>query len=221
MSKFLTPPVWYDSNGNLVEILTGEISKRVTDSMAIGKGAYVQNSYSVAVGTNARTDDANAIVIGYNSECSGLGSIVIGSNSEALPRDPGTDPSIVIGNAGKVAGRRNIAIGENIKMGSNDFDSTGNIAIGRNSAVYGYGCIAIGEGIQLGGKTLGEEVSNIIQIGSSNTAYTFQVGNRNVFDEIEDNASKAAAAANTFSINDTPYKATYDSASATLNFITT
>ena len=36
MSKFLTPPVWYDGNGNLVEILEGTSG---SNSVGIGKGA--------------------------------------------------------------------------------------------------------------------------------------------------------------------------------------
>ena len=127
----------------------------------------------------ALANDDKTIAIGYGSGCSGLGSIVIGTNSTLSHRDSGTDSSIVISNAGEVIGQRNIAIGEQIKMGSNDFDSTGNIAIGRNSAVYGSDCIAIGGGIQLGGATLGEGVSNIIQIGSTDKTYSAQIGDGN------------------------------------------
>ena len=181
MSKFLTPPVWYDYNENLVEILTGKIdyygATRLTGSMAIGKNAYVGGNDSVAVGDRTIIYDTKTTAIGHNAVSRGNGNIVIGYQAKS----------------------------------SSGSGKGGNVAIGQNTVIYGDGSIAIGSGITLGA---GESpVSDIIQIGATGKPYTFQVGNRNVFDAIN-------IAEKTFYINDTPYKATYDPDSATLNFIT-
>lgn len=224
MSKFLTPPVWYDENGNLVEILTGNISSE--SGTALGKGSFVTGHCSVAIGRLAQSSGDDTIIIGYNSNCpSGQGNIVIGTGSKASHLDSDTDASTVIGNYSEVIGPGNIAIGESITMGNDNFDSIENIAIGgnsviqggnciaigSNSTVYGSDCIAIGGQIQLG--TSESYASNTIQIGATDKPYTFKVGNKDVFGTIN-------AAANTFAIGTTKYKATYDSSSATLNFVT-
>ena len=156
MSKFLTPPVWYDSKGNLVEILTGEVAdygatetERVTGSMAVGKGAYAGESYSVAVGNDATIYDSNTIAIGWHAGSSGNGNIVIGY----------------------------LAHSEDFSDSESENSRSGSIVIGKNSTVYGDGSIAIGSGITLG--TIKNPVSNIIQIGSSNVTYSAQIGDGN------------------------------------------
>ena len=160
MSKFLTPPVWHDSNGNLVEILTGEVAdyggtERLTGSMAIGNGAYVGGGYSVAVGDSAIIYDEKTTAIGYNVVSRGNGNIVIGCKAESVS-DSGNG--------------ENIAIGQN-----NGVYGDGNIAIGKNSKVYGAGSIAIGSGITLG--TDESPLNYTIQIGSSDKTYSAQIGN--------------------------------------------
>lgn len=194
MSKFLTPPVWYDSNGNLVEILTGSVeyygATRLTGSMAIGKDAYVGGNDSVAVGDSTIIHDERTTAIGHNAVSRGNGNIVIGYQAESVSESKSG----------------NVAIGEKSKVYGD-----GSIAIGENSLVKGNGSIAIGSGITLG--TDESPVSDTIQIGATGKPYTFQVGNRNVFDLIN-------IAAKTFYINASSYAATWDPASGTLNFIT-
>ena len=182
MSKFLTPPVWYDENENLVEILTGSIGTSpgagITNSMAIGKGSVVAGSNSVAIGTSALNYGGDAIAIGYYAQTPAPGSIAIGLEAVAAPDD--------------------------------SYKGSENIVIGNNSQVIGDRSIAIGSGITLG--TGENPVSYTIQIGAPDKPYTFKVGNRDVFGAID-------AAAGTFFIGTTKYKATYNSGSATLNFV--
>lgn len=216
MSKFLTPPVWYDENGNLVEILTGKIADygatAVTGSMAIGKDAHVGGNYSVAVGSSTIIYDVNTTAIGYNAVSRGNGNIVIGYQAESVS-DSGNGENIAIGQNNAVYGDGSIAIGSGIKVYGYGSKVYGNesIAIGSGNKVYGNGSIAIGSGITLG--TDETPVSNTIQIGATGKPYTFQVGNRNVFDAIN-------IAEKTFYINAARYTAEYDPASGTLNFIT-
>ena len=195
MSKFLTPPVWYDSNGNLVEILTGKIeyygSTRLTGSMAIGKDAYVGGNDSVAVGDSTFIYDTKTTAIGHNAVSRGNGNIVIGYQAESISES---------------ANGGNVAIGEKGKAYGD-----GSIAIGQNTVIYGNGSIAIGSGITLG--TDESRLNHTIQIGGPQLSYTFKVGNINVFDAINN-------AAKTFYINAASYRATWDPASGTLNFIT-
>ena len=150
MSKFLTPPVWYDENGNLVETLTGSVSYdpevKFTNSMAIGKGSVVAGNSSVVIGETARSDGSDAVAIGYGSQTPSSGSIAIGSNTVAV---------------------------------SNPYDnnSIGSIAIGNNSQVFGDGSIVIGSGIGVG--TEEGPINNTIQIGSFNKTYSAQIGDGN------------------------------------------
>ena len=158
MSKFLTPPVWYDSNGNLVEILTGKIeyygATRLTGSMSIGKDAYVGGNDSVAVGDSTIIHDAKTTAIGHNAVSRGNGNIVIGYQAESVSGS-GKGGNVAIGEKGKAYG-------------------DGSIAIGQNTVIYGDGSIAIGSGIKLG--TDEAPLNNTIQIGSSNVTYSAQIG---------------------------------------------
>ena len=190
MSKFLTPPVWYDKNGNLVEILEGTSGN---NNVGIGKGAYTSDQ-DVAIGAEC-TSGGGGVAIGFKAKVSN-NSVVVGRSSSSEYQG-----DIIVGNSSTTDNSgNNIILGNNSHTTGTDQGIAGNIIIGNN--------------IDL------KRIYSTIQIGHPEAAYTFKVGKRNVFDEIADNASKAASAANTFSINDTPYKATYDPASATLNFIT-
>ena len=138
MSKFLTPPVWYDSNGNLVEILTGgalNTGTTYTNSMAIGKNSSVAGNYSTAVGdhTNAYAD--NTIAIGCSAGSYAPGCIAIGSSATAAP-DKGTIGSIAIGKRSKVCGDGSIAIGEGIELGSDETPLNYTIQIGAPDQTY-------------------------------------------------------------------------------------
>ena len=159
MSKFLTPPVWYDSNGNLVEILTGKIeyygATRLTGSMAIGKDAYVGGNNSVAVGDSTIIHDEKTTAIGHNAVSRGNGNIVIGYQAESVSGS-GKGGNVAIGEQGKAYG-------------------DGSIAIGQNTVIFGNGSIAIGSGITLG--TDESHVSDTIQIGAPDKTYSAQIGN--------------------------------------------
>ena len=139
MSKFLTPPVWHDSNGNLVEILTGEVAdygetERVTGSMAVGKGAYAGESYSVAVGNGATIYDSNAIAIGYHTLSSGNGNIVIGYRAKST--SDSKSESIAIGQNNVVYGDGSIAIGSGITLGTIKNPVSNIIQIGSSDKTY-------------------------------------------------------------------------------------
>ena len=189
MSKFLTPPVWYDSNGNLVEILEGTSG---SNSVGIGKGANTGDQ-DVAIGKGCQSG-GGGVAIGFNASVSN-DSVVVGRSSSS-----GYQGDIIVGNS------------------STTDDSGDNIILGNNSLTTGTdqnlaGNIIIGNNIRL------ENTYNTIQIGSSNTAYTFKVGSRDVFGEIDAAKSAANSASGTFFIGTTKYKAEYDSSSATLNFV--
>ena len=106
MSKFLTPPVWYDGRGNLVEILK-EIS--VPDSVAIGEGANASDKSvaigagcqsgggGVAIGFNAIASN-NSVVVGRSSSSGHQGDIILGNNSLTTGTDQNLAGNIIIGN---------------------------------------------------------------------------------------------------------------------------
>ncbi len=151
MSKFLTPPVWYDKNGNLIEMLSGTAMPAGNGSdltnLAIGKsseaGTPNQNvsMFGTAVGYNAKAYDnstalgssANAksgIAIGFNTNATG-GGIAIGGNA--------TGGGIGIGGNATGGG---IGIGGNatanqIQLGNNDTAYTLSVGNGRMSLNIG------------------------------------------------------------------------------------
>ena len=138
MSKFLTPPVWYDSNGNLVEILTGRAlpeGTTYTGSMAIGKNSSVAGNYAIAIGdhTNAYAD--NTIAIGDGASSYAPGCIAIGARATVASGE-GTIGSIAIGKRSNVYGDGNIAIGEGITLGTEESPLNYTIQIGTPDQTY-------------------------------------------------------------------------------------
>lgn len=77
MSKFLTPPVWYNQNGSLNDMLTGEASLY---GVAIGNSAAATTD-GVAVGYSSSADNAG-VAIGSNADAS-RGGIAIGQDAHA------------------------------------------------------------------------------------------------------------------------------------------
>ena len=77
MSKFLTPPVWYNQNGSLNDMLTGEASLY---GVAIGNSAAATTD-GVAVGYSSSADNAG-VAIGSNADASS-GGIAIGQDAHA------------------------------------------------------------------------------------------------------------------------------------------
>lgn len=77
MSKFLTTPIWYDKNGSLIEMLTGNAipaeGEATLTNLSIGKG-------SVAGDTNSTSNYGTAV--GYSAEANNY-STVLGANASA------------------------------------------------------------------------------------------------------------------------------------------
>ena len=153
MSKFLTPPVWYDKNGNLNDMLTGEASE---NGVAVGSGANATMG-GVAVGYNAVADD-EGVAIGHNANT--RGGIAIGGDA--------TEGGVAI--QGTVTGT---ATGAGVAIQGT---ATGNsVAIGGTAAEGGIaiGATATGNGIAIGGAA----AANKVQLGSTSVAYDLTVGN--------------------------------------------
>ena len=151
MSKFLTPPSWYDKNGSEINIFdnttygaNGPFNTAIGRSAIAGKSLSEGSSFgAVAVGSQAHATGLNSIAVGSYDEISGGSSRSV----EAL-----ASGSIAIGGGAKA-----------------NADSTDGIAIGRG-ATSGQGGIAIGAGAS----AIGDDM---IQLGNNNTAYTLSIGN--------------------------------------------
>ena len=179
MSKFLTPPVWYDKNGNLNEMLTGNAG--TSSDIAIGSGATAVGGGiaiggsagrgGVAIGGGASANEENGIAIGNSATLSEGGVIAIGHGATA-----GAPDSIAIGLNATVSESRCIAIGlaanvstsDTIQLGNNDLGYTLNI--GDGTGTINTGTITI-NGVRL------RASGGVIQLGQNNRAYTLSVGN--------------------------------------------
>ena len=87
MSKFLTIPTWYDKNGRLNQMLTGDARSTTGPeniSIGVNSSAGVANGLggSVVVGYDAHGNGTDAIVIGALASAEG-GSIAIGRSIAA------------------------------------------------------------------------------------------------------------------------------------------
>ena len=127
MSTFLTPPVWYDQNGNLNKMLTGYAT--TSTDIAIGSGTEASDG-GIAIGSSGTTARDGGIAIGNSSsedggiaiEGSANGGIAIGGNSNG---------GIAIGGNSNAGALGCIAIGD----GANT--STPNtIQLGNNNTAY-------------------------------------------------------------------------------------
>lgn len=149
MSKFLTPPVWYDKTGNKIDILNNETYAATgPDNTAIGTSA-IAGSEGVSYG---------AVAVGCQAHAIGPNSIAIGSYDRTNGGSPRNVEALASGS---------IAIGGGAKANA---DSTDGIAIGRGATSSQSG-IAIGAGASA--------TANQIQLGNNNTAYTLNIGNGN------------------------------------------
>ena len=106
MSKFLTPPVWYNQNGSLNDMLTGEASL-----------------YGVAIGNSAAAT-TDGVAVGYSSSAENAG-VAIGSNTDA------SSGGIAIGQDAHAASSNTIQLGDSaltfmLTVG----DGTGTLRIG-------------------------------------------------------------------------------------------
>lgn len=149
MSKFLTPPVWYDQNGSEINIFNNTTYIATgPDNTAIGTSAIAGRPSSEGI-------SFGAVAVGSQAQAKAPLSIAVGSYNDDNFQ---TVQALAIGS---------IAIGAGAKANT---DSTDGIAIG-SVATSGQGGIAIGAGASATG--------NQIQLGNNNTAYTLNIGNGN------------------------------------------
>lgn len=165
MSTFLTPPVWYDKNGSLIEMLSGT-------AMPEGEGRPVTNlaigQYSEA-GTSNQTSVGSGTAVGYHAKAD--------AHSTALGSEAWATSGIAIGFNVNVTGG-GIGIGGNVNgdgVGIGGISTKGGIGIG------GYGIeggIGIGGNGAEGGIGIGGNAGKgKIQLGSSTQTYELTVGN--------------------------------------------
>lgn len=128
MSKFLTPPVWYDKNGNLNQMLSGD-ARNTTSSL--------QSNISIGESSLAGTVDGvgGSLSIGYGAKANSDQTIVVGAFSDA------SDGGIAIGHGISAVGG-GIGIGGNatanqIQLGNPNVIYNLKIGTG-NSVVDGY-----------------------------------------------------------------------------------
>lgn len=112
MSKFLTVPIWYDKNGKLNQMLTGD-----------ARSAIGPENISIGVNSSAGVDNGfgGSVVVGYNSHGNGNYTTVIGYQLTG-----GGDHAIAIGSSA-IANKNSIAIGTGITV------EKGGIGIGGNA----------------------------------------------------------------------------------------
>lgn len=158
MSKFLTPPVWYDKNG--------EENQSLVNTAGIGIGGPVNIAFGLDAKSGADGNSHSCIAIGYEATATGSSAIAIGSYDSE-----GSDTARAIGS-------------EAIAIGGGASAADGSIAIGNAAGADFYDSIAIGRGAvsTTGGIAIGAGASttgNQIQLGKNDTAYTLNIGNGN------------------------------------------
>lgn len=146
MSKFLTPPVWYDKNGE------------ENQSLVNAANAGVSGPTNIAFGLDAKSgtdnDSHSCIAIGYQATATGRNAIAIGSyDSDANPVGPD-------------AGTRATGSGT-IVIGGGAFATGGGIAIGD-------GASATANQIQLGNPNLRYDLKIGNNIGTINGINLFR-----------------------------------------------
>jgi hypothetical protein len=122
MSKFLTPPVWYDKNGNLNQMLIGDARNTTSglqSNIAIGESSLagavdgVGGSLSIGYGAKAKSDQT--IVVGAFSDASD-GGIAIGYGISVVGGGIGIGGSATANQIqlGNPSSRYDLKIGNNI-----------------------------------------------------------------------------------------------------------
>lgn len=132
MSKFLTPPVWYNSDGSLDQSLTG---------VAYEPGTI----YNTAYGQLAKAGSSNhgvdgCIAIGYNALASQDDAIAIGSyEADNGATNATAEGAIAIGNGASSKSTNAIAIGRGASV-----EASQSIAIGNGAEAYNQNTIQLG-----------------------------------------------------------------------------
>jgi hypothetical protein len=171
MSKFLTPPVWYNSAGvkseslNNIEYNNSAVSNtsygksaqsgidgsNVNGAISIGDRAISSYDYSISIGSYANNSVKRGAMTG------GIGAISIGAGSYAVN-------NISIGYNSEAAAYGSMAIG----YGANVKNVPGN----ENGIAIGYNVTSAGGGIGIGGSA----DANQIQLGDPNVFYDLKIG---------------------------------------------
>ena len=157
MSTFLTPPVWYDKNGNLIEMLTGTVMPAgdglISTNLAIGK--------SSVAGTRNQDTSGDATAVGFGASAydyaTALGSGAFADSIEG----------IAIGHLANVTGGSGISIAAEVV--GNGIGIKGSVT----GSGIGIGGNANGNGIGIGGNA----TEGKIQLGNSSLTYELTVGN--------------------------------------------
>lgn len=137
MSKFLTPPSWYDKNGEEINIFNNTTYHGTVENTAIGTSAIAGGSSAVggavAVGSQAQAKEPLSIAIGsYNDDnfqtvqALATGSIAIGAGAKA---NADSTDGIAIGSRA-TSGQGGIAIGAGASATANQ------IQLGNPNVVY-------------------------------------------------------------------------------------
>ncbi len=159
MSKFLTPPVWYDKNGEEINIFNNTTYHGTVENTAIGTSAIAGGSSSVggavAVGSQAQAKEPLSIAIGsYNDDnfqtvqALAYGSIAIGGGAKA---NADSTDGIAIGSRA-TSGQGGIAIGAGASATANQ------IQLGNPSSRYD---LKIGDGVS--GTVNGVDFSSVFK----------------------------------------------------------
>ena len=175
MSKFLTPPVWYDKNGNLNEMLTGNAG--TSHDIAIGSSAEAGGGGiaiggnaidgGVAIGSGTTSWGPGCIAIGDGASTSAPTTIQLGNNNAAY--------TLNVGNGtGTINGVRLSANDGVIQLGSNTTSYTLNVGNG-DGTISGY--IESGIAVPLLDTHQGfEDVTYITDGASTNTKQSIKGG---------------------------------------------
>ena len=177
MSKFLTPPVWYDKGGKENQSLVNTAGMGISGptNIAFGldakSGADNDSHSCIAIGYEATATGRSAIAIGsYDSDASagvnaiGSGTIAIGGGALA------SDGSIAIGNSANANISDSIAIGGSATAGSHQIQLGGNNNLFNLTVGNGMGTI---NGVNLSDVFM--KIGNVPMAKFANVAYKLKV----------------------------------------------
>lgn len=160
MSKFLTPPVWYDKNGNLNEMLTGNTG--TSNDIAIGSSATATGG-GIAIGGSASNGG-----IAIRGSVGRGGGIAIGGNA--------SDGGMAIGVGASANEENGIAIGRYATAGA-----SGCIAIGYDADASTPNTIQLGDNATAYTLNVGDGTSSTVQAGGYKIGTTTIIdSNRNI-----------------------------------------
>ena len=196
MPEMLTPPVWCDKKGNLIDMLNGNTAS--STSIALGSNATAAGINAIAIGQKSALFDIQddfarypgtyasdtSVAIGWGAKAIAANSVAIGPGFTGTAIEKPTCTmkanSVAIGSAASASREGGIAIGFNSEAESG-------VSIGGSSSEFDFGAISNGNGIAIGsqvaansgGVAIGYLISSSgggIAIGGSATANKVQLG---------------------------------------------